>query len=154
GNLLPDQARHLRRTGFDAVELNPGADLETWRRMDEAFSAPAQAAVDTTRTIWQRRAAARGAAPTPPSGPPPIKPAKTAAEADLEALADRLNAQYAEAGAAAVLKAALDPSLGLTTAAISSFGAESAALLHLIAEEKPDLPVVFLETGQHFFQTL
>lgn len=152
GQILPDQARHLRRTGFDAVELAPGADFETWRRMDTAFSVPAQAAVDPTLTIWQRRAAARAGAPTPPSDPAPTPSAKT--ETDLQALADRLNAQYAEADAATVLKAALDPSLGLTTAAISSFGAESAALLHLISEAKPDLPVVFLETGQHFFQTL
>ena len=156
GNLWPDQARHLRRTGFDAVELNPGADLETWRRMDEAFSTPAQAAVDPVRTIWQRRAAARSGAPTPPEGPAPSRPASPdkPSDAKLEAIADRLNAQYADAGAAAILTAALDPALGLETAAISSFGAESAALLHLIAEEKPDLPVDFLETGQHIIQTL
>lgn len=160
GHLLPDQARHLRRTGFDAVELNPGADLETWRRMDQAFTTPAQPAVDPTQTLWQRRAAARSGAPTPPSGPiqgpAPTRPTSSdkPSDAKLEAIADRLNAQYADAGAAAILTAALDPELGLETAAISSFGAESAALLHLIAEEKPDLPVVFLETGQHFFQTL
>ncbi|CAN5344885.1 hypothetical protein BH10PSE1_BH10PSE1_20860 [soil metagenome] len=147
GKLLPDQARHLRRTGFDAVELNPGADLATWQRMDQAFDAAYQPAIDATPTIWQRRAAARAATP-PPSGPAP----KT--EADLTALADRLNTELAGADASTILKAALDPSLGLRTAAISSFGAEAAALLHLISEEQPDLPVVFLETGQHFFQTL
>jgi phosphoadenosine phosphosulfate reductase len=146
GKVLPDQALHLRRTGFDAVELNPGADQATWRRMDKAFSAAYQDAVDPAPTIWRRRAAARTA--TPPTDDTP----KT--EADLQTLADRLNLQLAGADAATILKAALDPALGLKTAAISSFGAESAALLHLIAEEDPGLPVVFLETGQHFFQTL
>lgn len=146
GKLLPDQARHLRRTGFDAVELSPGADIATWTRMDQAFDAAYQPAVDPAPTIWQRRAAARAAdkaASTPP------KP-----DGDLHALAARLNAQVAGQDAAAILKAALDPSLGLKTASISSFGAEAAALLHLISEQKPDLPIVFLETGQHFFQTL
>lgn len=147
GKVLPDQARHLRRTGFDAVELNPGADLATWTRMDTAFSAAYQDAVDPAPTIWQRRAAARAA--TPPRDPQPPK-----TEAELQSLADRLNLQLAGADAATILKAALDPSLGLKAAAISSFGAESAALLHLIAEEDAALPVVFLETGQHFFQTL
>lgn len=146
GKLLPDQARHLRRTGFDAVELDPGADLDAWRRMDTAFAAAYQPAVDPAPTIWQRRAAVRAA--TPPSGPAPK------IEGDLEALAERLNGELAGADAATILKAALDPALGLKTAAISSFGAEAAALLHLISEERADLPVVFLETGQHFFQTL
>lgn len=148
GKLLPDQARHLRRTGFDAVELNPGADLASWRRMDQAFDVAYQPAVDKAQTIWQRRAAARASTPPPPPAP------KTEPKTDLQGLADRLNVQLADADAATILKAALDPALGLKTAAISSFGAESAALLHLIAEEKSDLPVVFLETGQHFFQTL
>ena len=141
GKILPDQARHLRRSGFDAVELNPGADKATWERMDHAFDAAYQSAIDPVPTIWQRRAAARTALPPKPDG-------------DLHALAARLNAQVAGQGAGAILKAALDPALGLKAAAISSFGAEAAALLHLISEEKPDLPVVFLETGQHFFQTL
>jgi phosphoadenosine phosphosulfate reductase len=151
GKVLPDQARHLRRTGFDAVELNSGADLATWTRMDGAFSAAYQDAVDPAPTIWQRRAAAR--AVTPPTEPRPTDDTPKT-EADLEALADRLNAQLAGADAATILKAALDGGPGLKTAAISSFGAESAALLHLIAQENADLPVVFLETGQHFFQTL
>ena len=149
GKVLPDQARHLRRTGFDAVELNSGADLATWKRMDGAFEAAYQPAIDPALTIWQRRAAARlnTPPPAPADGPP-----KT--ETELQSLADRLNTGLAGADAATILKAALNPKLGLKTAVISSFGAESAALLHLIAQEDASLPVVFLETGQHFFQTL
>ena len=36
----------------------------------------------------------------------------------------------------------------------SSFGADSAALLHLVSEVAPQLPVLFLDTGFHFDQTL
>ncbi len=39
-------------------------------------------------------------------------------------------------------------------AIISSFGAESAVLLHLIGSIDPSVPVLFLETGKHFPETL
>jgi phosphoadenosine phosphosulfate reductase len=39
-------------------------------------------------------------------------------------------------------------------AIVSSFGAESAVLLHLIGRVRPDIPVLFLETGKHFPETL
>ena len=39
-------------------------------------------------------------------------------------------------------------------AAVSSFGAESAVLLSVVAAIDPTVPVVFLETGKHFPETL
>ena len=39
-------------------------------------------------------------------------------------------------------------------AAVSSFGADSAVLLHMIAEIDASLPIVFLDTGKHFGETL
>jgi len=39
-------------------------------------------------------------------------------------------------------------------ALVSSFGADSIALLHLVASVAPATPVLFLETGKHFSQTL
>ena len=39
-------------------------------------------------------------------------------------------------------------------AVVSSFGAESAVLLNLVAEVDPAIPVIFLETGKHFPETL
>ncbi len=135
GKVLPDQARHLRRSGFDAVELAPDADPAAWERMDRAFSAVYQPAADTARTIWRERRAATH-------------------DRRLEALAERLNRETEGADAGGIVRAALDPALGLKAAAISSFGAESAVLLDAIARENPGTPVLFLETGQHFLQTL
>ncbi|MFK0299363.1 phosphoadenylyl-sulfate reductase [Brevundimonas sp. NPDC090276] len=135
GKVLPDQVRHLRRCGFDAVELAPGADPAPWRRMDQVFSAAYQPASGDDRLVWRQRHAAP-------------------ANDDAVALAARLNDQWADADAEDLLRAVLDPALGRKAAAISSFGAEAAVLLHLISRVRPDLPVVFLETGQHFFQTL
>ncbi|HHZ08730.1 MAG TPA: phosphoadenylyl-sulfate reductase [Rhizobiales bacterium] len=39
-------------------------------------------------------------------------------------------------------------------AAVSSFGADSAVLLHMLARIDPALPVIFLDTGKHFEETL
>lgn len=39
-------------------------------------------------------------------------------------------------------------------AVTSSFGADSAVLLHLLADVAPEVPVLFLETGLHFDETL
>jgi phosphoadenosine phosphosulfate reductase len=39
-------------------------------------------------------------------------------------------------------------------AATSSFQTQSVALLHLISRVRPDLPVIFLDTGYHFAETL
>lgn len=39
-------------------------------------------------------------------------------------------------------------------AIVSSFGAESAVLLHLIGSIRADVPVLFLDTGKHFPETL
>jgi len=38
--------------------------------------------------------------------------------------------------------------------ATTSFGSQSAAFLHLLATHWPDLPVVFIDTGYHFPETL
>lgn len=135
GDTLPDQARHLNRAGFDAVELAPGADPETWRRMLAAFTTVYQPATDTAVPAWRRR----------------TEPAVTT---DLESLARRLNDRLADADAETVLQIVLDPALGLNIAVLSSFGSEAAVLLDHVARVDAATPVLFLDTGQHFFQTL
>ena len=45
-------------------------------------------------------------------------------------------------------------SFGDKLALVSSFGAESAVLLHMISKIKSDVPVLFLDTGMLFGQTL
>lgn len=44
--------------------------------------------------------------------------------------------------------------LGTKVGVMSSFGAESALLLAFVAEADPEMPVLFLETGKHFPETL
>lgn len=53
-----------------------------------------------------------------------------------------------------VLRAALAEQLFGRIAAVSSFGAESAVLLHLIAQVDPATPVLFIDTRMLFAETL
>ena len=68
--------------------------------------------------------------------------------------AARLNAQHGEHDSAALLQLILqDETLG-RVGIVSSFGAESAVLLHLVAQVDPATPVLFLDTDKHFPETL
>ena len=53
-----------------------------------------------------------------------------------------------------VLSTVLRDRLAGDVAVVSSFGAESSVLLHLVAAIDPATPVLFLETGKHFPETL
>jgi phosphoadenosine phosphosulfate reductase len=76
------------------------------------------------------------------------------AEEDRGAHARRLSMQHSSAAAQDILRIAIEDEFKGRIALVSSFGAESAALLHLVAQIDPSLPVIFLETGKHFAQTL
>ncbi|NVK46313.1 MAG: phosphoadenylyl-sulfate reductase [Rhodobacteraceae bacterium] len=66
----------------------------------------------------------------------------------------RLNARYANHSATSVLELALrDRELG-RIALVSSFGAESVVLLHMISVMKPDTPVIFIDTEMLFEETI
>lgn len=65
-----------------------------------------------------------------------------------------LNARYRHHSATAVLEHALhDPELG-QVALVSSFGAESVVLLHLVSVLAPQTPVIFVDTRMLFQETL
>jgi len=55
---------------------------------------------------------------------------------------------------AQVLSAALRELFPKRIAVVSSFGAESAVLLHMVAAIDPATPVLFIDTGRHFDETL
>ncbi len=65
-----------------------------------------------------------------------------------------LNAATAGLDADALLARVLGGNLLGRAALVSSFGADSAVLLHLTVRHAPRLPVLFLDTGKHFAETL
>lgn len=82
-----------------------------------------------------------------------VKVSKTLrAPISLEDRAARLNAETQSMTAGETI-AAMAVEFRGRIALVSSFGSESAALLHLVAEVEPSTPVLFIETEKHFVQT-
>jgi phosphoadenosine phosphosulfate reductase len=66
----------------------------------------------------------------------------------------RLNRMFRGASTQDMLASVIRDGLAGDLAVVSSFGAESAVLLHLIASVDPTVPVLFLDTGKHFDETI
>ncbi|MEO1252149.1 MAG: phosphoadenylyl-sulfate reductase [Pseudomonadota bacterium] len=81
-----------------------------------------------------------------------IAPVQDLSETELRAR--RLAGAHAGASAEDILRAAIKDEFSGRVALVSSFGAESAPLLHLVAKIDPETPVIFIETEKHFAQTL
>lgn len=76
------------------------------------------------------------------------------AQRQSERLAAALETAYGQLDGIELLRAMARDVFPGRLAVVSSFGVESAALLALVAEADPGLPVVFLDTGHHFPETL
>ena len=68
--------------------------------------------------------------------------------------AEALNARFAGMAPQEILRIAIAEEFFGDIVLSSSFGADSAALLHMVSQIDPALPVLFLDTDRHFFQTL
>lgn len=75
---------------------------------------------------------------------------EAAASAQLKDMLERAKGRDAHG----ILELALTGDLAGKTAVVSSFGAESAVLLKLVAEIDPNAPILFLNTGKLFGETL
>ena len=74
---------------------------------------------------------------------------KTPTMDDLETL----RADWAELEGEALIRAAYEK-YGNKLALLSSFGADAAVTLSLVAKVNPNIPVLFLDTHKHFAETL
>ena len=72
----------------------------------------------------------------------------------VNAKLERLQALADHRGASGIIELALRDEFAGRTAVVSSFGSESAVLLHLVAEIDPKTPILFINTGKLFGETL
>jgi phosphoadenosine phosphosulfate reductase len=75
-------------------------------------------------------------------------------DAGLAAEARALTAEFEHAAPEEILRAAIRTHFPGQVAAVSSFGADSVVLLHMIAKVEPGTPVVFIDSGKLFGETL
>lgn len=76
------------------------------------------------------------------------------APAFVQADADRLNARFAGVDVGVMLAELFAEGALGRVAVVSSFGTESAVLLHLVATADPSVPVIFVDTLKMFPETL
>ena len=74
--------------------------------------------------------------------------------AELNGALAEMNERYELFFPEKILEDALQSEFFQRPAVVSSFGAESAVLLHMIAQIRPDIPVIFIDTGKLFGETL
>ena len=84
----------------------------------------------------------------------PLRFGAAAATDPLQEKVDALNARFKHHSATAVLEAVLRDNVAGEIAMVSSFGAESVALLHLAAMVNRNVPVLFVDTQFLFTETL
>ncbi len=73
---------------------------------------------------------------------------------DGDSIVNKLAAEYELIEPHEIIADALTRPLFSVPAVVSSFGAESVVLLHLVAQVKPDIPILLVDTGKLFGETL
>jgi phosphoadenosine phosphosulfate reductase len=75
-------------------------------------------------------------------------------QAALAAQAAELNARWQGASALEILRDAITNVFPGRLSVVSSFGADAAVLLHMVSDVSKDTPILFIDTGKHFIETL
>ena len=135
GPLIPDQYAFALQCGFDAVKVDEG----TYKRQSESdwFNA-----MDAFSLTYQRGYAFKQG---------PALSVFDARQTSVGAM--KSNDPYFGLSAEMALQKAIDAYEGKIVM-VSSLGADSAVLLHLVSKIDKGLPVYFLDTGKHFRETL
>jgi phosphoadenosine phosphosulfate reductase len=79
---------------------------------------------------------------------------RTDSDFQLSSISDEVEQACARHNGIAALRRAITQEFAGRIAAVSSFGAESAVLLALVADIDKATPVLFVDTGKHFAETL
>lgn len=135
GQLIPDQHAFALQCGFDAVRVDNESlkrhTIEDWR-----------AALDDFDLTYQRGYAIKAG------------PATSVFNARRTAVDERKAADpFFGHSAELTLRKAIKKYEGNIVLA-TSMGVDSAVLLHMVSRVDPSVPVIFLDTGKHFRETL
>lgn len=135
GPLIPDQYAFALQCGFDAIKVDEG----TYSRQTESdwFNA-----MDAFSLTYQRGYAFKQG---------PALSVFDARQTSIGAM--NSNDPYFGLSAEMALRKSIEDYKGKIVM-VSSLGADSAVLLHLVSKIDKNLPIYFLDTGKHFRETL
>ncbi len=146
GGSLSDDAHYQARVEEDM------AGIRRAQRPSQARRARLSAGQSATRADLAKQAVVRSAAQAAADQGSSF--ASTWPEGGFDPELDRLQAAYLPDLGQFDLAGALRDPLLANIALVSSFGTESAVLLHMVSQVRPEVPVIFLDTGRHFPATL
>ncbi|MEE9273143.1 MAG: phosphoadenylyl-sulfate reductase [Robiginitomaculum sp.] len=135
GPLIPDQYSFALQCGFDAVNVDP-------LTFEQQSQSEWRAALDDFQLSYQKGYSALNG------------PAQNIFAARAAKRAESLPQKYVGLSAEAALERALKVDFCGAITLASSVGIDSAVLLHMVSRIDKNLPVLFLETGKHFEETL
>lgn len=75
-------------------------------------------------------------------------------DADNEEVASQLCSRFDGLSSQEIIEAAILNQFAERITVVSSFAAESAVILHMVSKISPTTPIIFLNTGKHFGETL
>jgi phosphoadenylyl-sulfate reductase (thioredoxin) len=151
GDVLEDQVFFMLRCGFTSFDIRSAEPRAALARAAKTFSLAYQSASDARAPVHELRlhkAARRESARVSPLRVLPR--AKNADPVRAAKLAEELEGRHPQE----ILRVAIEREFPGRIALVSSFGAESAALLHLVSVIDRTTPVIFIDTDKHFAQTL
>ena len=156
GSILRDQFMFLDRCGVDAVEVEDESAAKDWLEAMAEFSVWMQPAADARKSALQLRNDAGGdAAKWRRFESTPKTPTSDAENVAAAAAKVRSFSQtYGHLTAQNLLATMIKTEFPARIAVVSSFGTEAAILLHMVAKVDPTTPVVLLDTGKLFGETL
>ncbi len=165
GEVLRDQLLFMHRCGFNAYEVADESMLDNWYEALSEISISYQPATDDRSSVLELRHSKRRRRSNVVSDiafkdealrHTILLSEKRPHEAVLSPAmqARNLEQRYADASTDDFLRAMIEDEFPGKIAVVSSFGAEAAVLLYLVSKIDRSIPVVFLETGMHFPQTL
>jgi len=143
GDVLRDQVIFMLRSGFSTFDIRKEHDAASFQDSIRRYSVFYQPGADD-RTIaaeWRKRRH---------NGGPPERHLASAGTEDAVELDRRLQDAEPKEIIAEAVRIAPKEQLAL----VSSFGIESAALLKVVADIEPSLPILFLDTEWLFPETL
>lgn len=158
GHILQDQYLYLDRCGVNVVEVKDEMQAAAWSTALNELSVSYQPAADARQVVSNLRRESEDDRQEneiyTAEGHDSPEQQRAARAARAGSLVRSFSHAYGHLPAQKLLAAMIEKEFSGSIALVSSFGAEAAVLLHMVSRIAPSLPIIFLDTGKIFGETL